>query len=90
LLLGIWKNVEDLENSISLDELEVILKASHDREHRQNKFAAALKGINLDEADKESIKERFDEVKRRAEAKTTGKSEDSILFDELGLDIETE
>lgn len=84
-MLGIWKNVEELEESICLEELELIIKAARDREHRHNKFMAALKGINLDENN--DAKERFDAVKRRAEAKRQGKSVESLEFAELGLDI---
>lgn len=87
MLLGIWKNIEDLENSINIDELHMILKAARDREERQNRFAAALKGINLDEGKND---EAFEAVQRRAEARLAGKTEDEIEFEELGIEIEVE
>ena len=91
LLLGIWKNVEDLEESLSLPELQAILEASREKEHRQNKFMAALKGIDLDENDAEDSKKRFDEVQRRAETRLYGeKNVTASEYDFFGLDIETE
>lgn len=90
LLLGIWKNVADLEESLSLPELEAILKASRDREHRQNTFAAALKGIDLNEGASNDAKERFDEVQRRVEAKLTGKEKSQLDLDVFAFDFEKE
>jgi hypothetical protein len=87
LELGLWKNIQELEMEISLPELEALLTAARDREYRKNKFAAALKGINLDEGN-ESVQDRFDKIKVRAEAKLSGKSEDALEFDALGLDVE--
>jgi len=89
MLLGIWRNVEELEDSINLDELQAILTAARDREHRRNKFFAAMKGIDLDESETDSTN-KFDEVQRRVEAKLTGKSEQVLELDVFGLDIEEE
>lgn len=85
MLLGLWRNIEDLENSLCLEELEAIIKASREKEHRHQKFMAALKGIDLDENDE--AKERFEAVKRRAEARMTGKSEEQLELAEFGLEI---
>jgi hypothetical protein len=90
LLLGMWKNIEELEECLNLPELEKILKASRDKEHEQRKFAAALEGINLDEASESENKERFEAVQRRVAARLSGKSETEIEYDELGIDIEVE
>ena len=79
-----------MEESLSLPELQAILDASREREHRQNKFAAALKGVNLDEGKEMDAKEKFAEIQRRAEAKLTGKPEAQLEMDEFGIDIEIE
>jgi len=52
-LLGHWKNYDELESSISIEELLATLKAMHDKEDRQNKFMAALQGIELEEKEEE-------------------------------------
>lgn len=90
MLLGIWRNIADLEETLNLDELQAILKASREREHREHKFMAALKGINLDEEDKESVQERFEKVQRRVAAKLSGQSEAQLELDELAFDFEQE
>jgi hypothetical protein len=47
-LLGIWKNFEELELSISIEELMQILVITRDLDYEEKKFSAALQGINLD------------------------------------------
>lgn len=89
MLLGIWKNVEDLEESLNLEELEAIVLAARDREDRNNRFMAAIQGIDLDAGTKDT-QSKFEEVQRRVEAKLTGKSEQSLELDMFGLDIEIE
>lgn len=89
LLLGKWKNVEELEEVLTLEELEAIIKASREQEYRAQKFAAALKGVDLDEGESDA-QERFEKAKRRAEAKLTGKSEEAIELEALGIDIVTD
>lgn len=86
--MGIWKNVEDLEESLNLAELELLVQAARDREHRQNKFMAAIQGIDLDDAGTETAQEKFDAAKRRVAAKLSGKSEEQLELDSFGLDFE--
>ena len=90
MLLGIWKNVEELEMYISLDELELILEAAREQEYNRNKFAAALKGIDLDKQNQQSAEEAMERVRMRAQARLTGESVEKLEFDALGIDIETE
>ena len=47
-MLGIWKDYQELEDNLSMEELTAILKASRDKTHSDRKFAAALKGVDLD------------------------------------------
>lgn len=72
---------------MSLDELQAILEASRDQEYKRQKFAAALKGIDLDEQKKSPDETSFDEVKRRAEAKLRGVSEEEIEFSDIGIAV---
>jgi hypothetical protein len=48
-LLGIWKNFDELERSISIEELMQILSITRDLDYEEKKFLAALEGINLDD-----------------------------------------
>lgn len=88
MLLGIWKSVAELEEHVTLQELNGILKAYHEQENRHNRFTAALKGINLDEGNTDA-KERFDAVQRRVEEKL-GKRTEKDDMSELGFEFEVE
>lgn len=100
MLLGLWPSIEVLEATVCLEELNAILKAGRERDMRNWKFQASLKGINLDdEIDKEEKSETGEEVlarvKRRAalkahgitdEAEVNRKVDQMEIFD-MGLDF---
>jgi hypothetical protein len=48
-LVGIWKNYEELERSLCLEELMKVLSTIRELDYEEKKFLAALKGIDLDE-----------------------------------------
>jgi hypothetical protein len=79
-----------LEENLSLAELTAIVTAARDLERSRQKFAAALKGIDLDGAEEESAKEKFEAAKRRAEAVLNGMDEREADFLHTGLGFETE
>lgn len=87
MLLGIWKNIEELETNVTLEELNAIVNKSREMKYQQNKFLAAMKGIDLDQSTDQE--ERFNEVQRRVEAKLSGKSTDEIEFQDFGIDFVT-
>ena len=90
MLLGIWKNVEDLENHINLNELSVILEAARERDYRNQKFMAAIQGIDIDKGAKEDAKAKFEQIETRVQARLQGRSVEELEYDELGLDVEIE
>jgi hypothetical protein len=47
-LLGIWKDYEDLELSLSMPELISTLSSKRDLEYQEKKFLAAIQGVDLD------------------------------------------
>ena len=47
-LLGIWKDYDELESSISLQELTAILNTKREDDYNQRKFLAAIQGVDLD------------------------------------------
>lgn len=47
-LLGIWKDYEELEASLSMPELTQTLTSKRDLEYQEKKFFAAIQGIDLD------------------------------------------
>jgi hypothetical protein len=48
-VLGIWKNYEELETSISLPELLLTIESRRELDYSEKKFLAAMQGIDLDE-----------------------------------------
>lgn len=98
MLLGIWKNIEDLENTINLEELNALIKAGRDRDMRHWKFQASLKGIDLDDGndeEQETGQQILDRAKRRAALKAAGITEeaevnrkvDQMEIFDMGLDF---
>lgn len=48
-LLGIWKNYDELELSLSMPELFTTLESKRELDYAEKKFAAAMQGVDLDE-----------------------------------------
>jgi Ca2+-binding EF-hand superfamily protein len=90
MLLGIWKSFAELEDTISLEELEQIVSAGREREHRHNKFMAALKGVDIDSDGESDMQERFASVQRNADAILSGRDIEEVELEDLGIDIEKE
>ena len=79
-----------MESSISLPELYAILGARRDDKHSDRKFAASMKGIDLDGAGSSNEESDFERVKREAQAELAGVSPESVEFGDLGLGVEEE
>ena len=47
-LLGIWKDYEELETSLSMQELTAILNIKREEDYSHKKFLAAMQGVDLD------------------------------------------
>jgi hypothetical protein len=47
-LLGIWKDYDELETSMSIPELTATLEAKRENDYNEKKFLAAIQGIDLD------------------------------------------
>ena len=77
-----------MEDNLSLPELEAILDAARKKEYSRNKFAAALKGVNLDEELEEES--HFERAEARGKARLAGISVDQLEFEELGFGLEPE
>lgn len=62
-LLGIWKDYEELESSLSLPELTSTLNSKRDADYQEKKFLAAIQGVDLDE--QSGKKNAWEEMKAR-------------------------
>lgn len=47
-LLGIWKDYEELEISMSLPEITATLNAKRELDYQEKKFLAAIQGVDID------------------------------------------
>jgi hypothetical protein len=64
-LLGIWKNYEELEKSISIPELISILNSKRELSFEERKFLAALQGVDLDGQQQEDPQKKWEDMKAR-------------------------
>jgi hypothetical protein len=64
-LLGIWKNIDELETSISVVELIAIIGSKRDLDYEEKKFAAAMQGVDLDGATENDSQKAWEDMKAR-------------------------
>lgn len=71
LQLGIWKSLEELEDNVSVDELNRFYIMKQKQDYEEKAFAASLKGVKMDPFKDPNDEERVsaEDVKRRAEKK---------------------
>lgn len=67
-----FKSFDDLEANLTRQEIVKMLEKAREKKYDDQRFAASLKGIDLDEG----RTTEFDEIKRRAEAKAMGITEE--------------
>jgi hypothetical protein len=79
-LLGIWKNYDELERSISVSELIAILNSIRELNLEEKKFLAAIQGIDLDGSNNESKGQKeWEDMKARVfSGGATGDSNDIL------------
>lgn len=85
---GCWRNFEDLEENLSLIELEWILEMHYKAKREDQIFAANIQGIDLEKAEVDAKKKK---VEQRAQARLYGdKAAAEMEWDELGIEFEIE
>lgn len=77
--LGIWKDFDDLETSLTLQELTAILEAKRDKDYQDKKFLAALQGVDLDEQSGKKDEDPWEAMKARVFSGGQATSSDDIL-----------
>jgi hypothetical protein len=79
-LLGIWKDYEELERSLSMSELMITLEAVRDLDYSEKKFLAAMQGVDLDaESGKNRGQKEWEDMKARVfSGGQTGDSNDVL------------
>jgi len=64
-LLGIYKDYEELETSLSLQELITIINTQRDLDYQEKKFLASLQGVQLDGGSSEKEVDPWEAMKAR-------------------------
>ena len=65
-LLGIWKDYQELELSLSMPELMATLEVSRELDYAEKKFMAAIQGVYLDaESGKSKGQQEWEDMKAR-------------------------
>lgn len=77
-LLGIWKDYEELETSLSMPELTAVLNAKREADYDQKKFLAAIQGIDLDKQ-KGGSSNAWEDMKARVFSRGQTSNSDDIL-----------
>ena len=81
-LLGIWKDYQELEISLSMPELMATLEVSRELDYAEKKFMAAIQGVDLDaESGKGKGQQEWEDMKARVFSKgQTSDSNDILSF----------
>jgi len=75
-LLGIWKDYQELETSLSMPELMATLEVSRELDYTEKKFLAAIQGVDLDKNSESGRGQKeWEDMKARVFSK--GQSNDS-------------
>ena len=79
-LLGIWKDYNELEESLSLSEIMAIISSKRELDYQEKKFFAAIQGVDLeDSADEQRGQKEWENLKARVfSGGSTGDSNDVL------------
>ena len=76
-LLGIWKDYQELEESLSMPELMATLSSNRELDYQEKKFLAAMQGVDLD---KNSGKQKeWEDLKARVFSKGQASDSNDVL-----------
>lgn len=76
-LLGIWKDYEELETSMSMPELTATLNIKRELDYQDKKFYAAIQGVDLDKNTKKS--NAWEDMKARVFSKGKAQNSKDVL-----------
>jgi hypothetical protein len=78
-LLGIWKDYEELELSMSMPELLITLESKRELDYQEKKFLAAIQGVDLDKNNGQASENKWEEMKARVFSGGKAKSGNDVL-----------
>lgn len=79
-LLGIWKDYQELETSLSMPELMSTLSISRELDYSEKKFLAAIQGVDLDKnSGSEKGQKEWEDMKARVFSKGQTSNSNDVL-----------
>jgi hypothetical protein len=79
-LLGIWKDYQELEESLSMPELITTLSSRRELEYEEKKFLAAIQGVDLDkQSNSNRGQKEWEDLKARVFSKGATNDSKDIL-----------
>lgn len=79
-LLGIWKDYEELESSLSMPELVATLGSKRELDYDEKKFLAAIQGVDLDkESGKSKGQQEWEDMKARVFSRGQASNSNDVL-----------
>ncbi len=79
-ILGIWKDYQELERSISMPELLVTLEISRELDYSEKKFMAAMQGVDLEAQSRpEKGQQEWENLKARVFSKGQTNDANDVL-----------
>lgn len=79
-LLGIWKDYEELELSMSMPELVATLEAKREMDYQEKKFLAAIQGVDLEaNSDSGPAEDPWEAMKARVFSGGDATSSDDVV-----------
>lgn len=79
-LLGMYKDYDELEKSLSMPELMATLEVIRDLDYQEKKFLAAMQGVDLDkESGKEKGQKEWEDMKARVFSGGQADDSDDVL-----------
>lgn len=86
MLLGIYKSFEELEDNLTIEEMNLMLKADSAKEDRLFRVLGAVNGIDWGSAGKqETGEDAMERIKKQAEAARLGKSVEELELEDIGI-----
>jgi hypothetical protein len=79
-LLGIWKDYNELEESLSLAEILAILSSKRELDYQEKKFFAAIQGVDLEsEGNEERGQKEWEDMKARVFSRGATSDSNDVL-----------
>lgn len=77
-MLGIWKNYDEMESSISMPELVATLDSKRSQDYQDKKFMAAIQGVDLD-GEKEKSQDAWEKMKAKVFSRGASSDPNDVL-----------